>query len=106
MHSGFGGAPRTIQLLHKGLAMPYRWLLGPWTDTTTLQNHPGWLLEHKRAANLPTASPIPGGRRISPEALLLIYKLGQHGVRTAVKVQSLPDPRERKTPLGTHKAVF
>ena len=42
-----------------------------------------------------------------PEALLLIYKLGQHGVRTAVKVQRLPDPRERKnSPRDTQSHVL
>ena len=107
MHSGFGAAPRTIQLLHKGLSHALPLAFGS-MDRYHHPPKPSRLVAgtHK-GCNLPTASPIPGGRRISPEALLLIYKLGQHGVRTAVKVQRLPDPRERKnSPRDTQSHVL
>ena len=54
MHSGFGAAPGTMQLLHKGLAMPCGWLLGPWTDTTTLRIPSGLVAGTQKGCNLPT----------------------------------------------------
>lgn len=93
--------PASAQRPSHALLLPF----GAWTDTTNLRIPSRPVAGTQKGCNLPTASPTPGGRWISPEALLLIYKLGGHGVMT-LKVQRSPDPSERKTPLGTHKAMF
>lgn len=88
MHSGFGAASGTIHLLPKGLAMPCGWLLGPWTDTSTLHIPSGLVAGTEKCCNLPTHGQPHcwlGGKQISPEDPLLIYKLGQHRVKTTVK---------------------
>lgn len=110
MHSGFGAASGTIHLLPKGLAMPCGWLLGHGQIPAPSIYHPGWLLGQKSAATYPpTASPTAGwggGKQISPEDPLLIYKLGQHRVKTTVKYKDHLIQGKGKLPEGHTKPCF
>lgn len=106
MHSGFGAAPGTIQLLHKGLAMPYCCLLvHGQIPPISEEYHPGWVAGTQRAATYPTASPHPGWKMDKPRGPAANLQAGWAWGHDIKSTRS-PDPSERKTPLGTHKAMF